>query len=292
MEIQKFAKLTKAAKKTLEDLLNSYVEKELTIEACMEQSQAKATDIIAKAKCIEQAAILRSKEVLEKAECDSTAARAQMDKDKEDWENEKKSIARTHHFENNDIKLDIGGLCFSTSLTTLTRFPDTMIGAMFSGRHYLKKNDAGAFFIDRDGTHFRHILNFLRSPENYMLTLESNLKEELEGEAEFYGLKDRMFPARFYPAQHMQYPPHGWGGNQHIRSMVSFIYSNMYMFVFMYLLSFIHMSQLFTYVYLYVSTISLINMHTYCIQTCTIHNFLSIIFLKTKNIILVLSLCQ
>jgi hypothetical protein len=37
---------------------------------------------------------------------------------------------------------------------------------MFSGRHELKKNEAGAHFIDRDGTHFNQILNFLRAPES------------------------------------------------------------------------------------------------------------------------------
>jgi hypothetical protein len=78
-------------------------------------------------------------------------------------------------------------------LTTLTRFPDTMLGAMFSGRHDLKKNNTGAFFIYRDFMHFRHILNLLRSPEG-------NLKEELKGEAEFYGLGDLIHssPAEKY----------------------------------------------------------------------------------------------
>jgi hypothetical protein len=99
---------------------------------------------------------------LDKAGCDgkslinvAQAKRAKMDKE------EKKLIARTHHFENNEIKLDIGGYCFTTTLTTLTQFPDTMTGVLFSGRHSLMKNDAGAYFIDRDGRDFHHILNFL-----------------------------------------------------------------------------------------------------------------------------------
>jgi hypothetical protein len=205
METEKFADLTTSAKKILEDVLDSYKEKESIIKAYAAQSQAEANIVIAKAKDIEQEAIIKSKKILEKAECDSKATHEQMDKDKEEWEKEKKSIARTYHFENNEIKLDIGGQCFTTTLTTLTRFPDTMIGAMFSGRHNLKKNDAGAYFIDRDGIHFRHILNFLRSPENHVLKMESNLKEELENEAEFYGLSDRMFPVPFCPAQPMDF---------------------------------------------------------------------------------------
>lgn len=101
------------------------------------------------------------------------------------------------------IKLDIGGQCFSTTLTTLTLFPDTWLGVMFSDP--LKSNVFldydGTYFIDRDGTHFRYILNFLRSKEPYKLNLESNIKEELEREADFYGLGDRMFP--FTPAKPM-----------------------------------------------------------------------------------------
>lgn len=117
--------------------------------------------------------------------------------EKGNWELEKNKIATTYHFENNEIMLDIGGHSFTTTLTTLQRFPETMIGAMFSGRHNLKKNEAGSYFIDRDGTHFRHILNFLRSPERFLLhfqlSSESNFFKELEFEAEFYGLAEMMF---------------------------------------------------------------------------------------------------
>jgi hypothetical protein len=77
-----------------------------------------------------------------------------------------------------------------------------MLGAMFSGRHDLRKdNDTGAFFIDRDGTHFLNILNFLRSPENYEYKTEPKNENELKKEADFYGLGDLMFPSSLIPAQ-------------------------------------------------------------------------------------------
>ena len=41
------------------------------------------------------------------------------------------------------IKLDVGGHRFTTSLTTLRRFPDTMLGAMFSGRHTFHFDEEG-----------------------------------------------------------------------------------------------------------------------------------------------------
>ena len=114
------------------------------------------------------------------------------------WDEEKKCIATTHNLEAT-IKLDIGGHSFTTTLTTLTRFPDTMLGAMFSGRHALTKNEAGAYFIDRDGRHFHYILNFLRSPESFDNScIQGSTLMELKHEAGYYGLKDLMF---FEPAK-------------------------------------------------------------------------------------------
>ena len=61
------------------------------------------------------------------------------------------------------VKLNVGGSKFETTLSTLTRHPDSMLAVMFSGRHEVPQDDDGYVFIDRDGTHFRIILNFLRT---------------------------------------------------------------------------------------------------------------------------------
>ena len=112
----------------------------------------------------------------------------------ENWDAEQKRIASTHNFEPT-VKLDVGGHSFTTTLITLTRFPDTMLGAMFSGRHALSKDEAGAHFIDRDGTHFREIVNFLRIPDSWDNSgIQGRQLRELTNEAEYYGLKDLMFP--------------------------------------------------------------------------------------------------
>ena len=98
----------------------------------------------------------------------------------------------THNFEP-IIKLNVGGHTFTTTISTLTRFPDTMLGAMFSGRHDLLKDETGAYFIDRDGSHFRYILNFLRSPEPFDINcIPSTTMTELKIEIDYYGLKDFM----------------------------------------------------------------------------------------------------
>ena len=111
------------------------------------------------------------------------------------WEEEKSRIATTRTFDAM-VKLNVGGHLFTTTLATLTRFPTTMLGAMFSGRHALVKDENGAYFIDRDGRHFHEILNFLRAPAAYTTdAMNDRMKTELKIEADYYGLKDLIFPA-------------------------------------------------------------------------------------------------
>ncbi|XP_010243737.1 PREDICTED: FH protein interacting protein FIP2 isoform X2 [Nelumbo nucifera] len=84
------------------------------------------------------------------------------------------------------VRLNIGGKKFCTTIDTLTqREPDSMLAAMFSGRHTLCQ-EKGFVFVDRDGKHFRHILNWLR--DGVVPTLEDSQYPELLREAEYYQL--------------------------------------------------------------------------------------------------------
>lgn len=58
------------------------------------------------------------------------------------------------------VPLNIGGAHFTTRLSTLRRYEDTMLAAMFSGRHYIPTDAEGRYFIDRDGAHFGYVLRF------------------------------------------------------------------------------------------------------------------------------------
>ncbi|XP_067678327.1 uncharacterized protein [Haliotis asinina] len=60
------------------------------------------------------------------------------------------------------IDLNVGGRHLTTSLSTLTKYPDSMLAAMFSGRQSVKKDKDDRYFIDVDGDVFAHVLNFLR----------------------------------------------------------------------------------------------------------------------------------
>ena len=69
-----------------------------------------------------------------------------------------------------------------------------MLHAMFSGRFDTKPGEDGSYFIDRDGTHFRHILNYLRTGK-LVLPDDKVVRKELLNEAEFYqidGILDEL----------------------------------------------------------------------------------------------------
>ena len=66
------------------------------------------------------------------------------------------------HF-SSTVKLDVGGQHFTTTVQTLTKDPNSMLAAMFSGNFEMKPSEDGSFFIDWDETHFRFILNFLHT---------------------------------------------------------------------------------------------------------------------------------
>ena len=87
------------------------------------------------------------------------------------------------------INLNVGGRIYTTSRSTLTRYPDSMLGAMFSGRISSTRDLEGNFVIDGDGPLFRFVLNFLRRS---VLTLPEDFKEldMLAAEADFYQIQE------------------------------------------------------------------------------------------------------
>ena len=61
----------------------------------------------------------------------------------------------------------------------------SMLHAMFSSRFDTKPGEDGSYFIDRDGTHFRYILNYLRTGE-LIVPNDEIIRRELLAEAKFY----------------------------------------------------------------------------------------------------------
>jgi hypothetical protein len=60
------------------------------------------------------------------------------------------------------VELNIGGYRFQTSVQTLRRVPHTFFDAYFSGRYAQDVCNDGSIFVDRDGEHFGHVLEYMR----------------------------------------------------------------------------------------------------------------------------------
>ncbi|CAM2724539.1 unnamed protein product [Rotaria socialis] len=81
------------------------------------------------------------------------------------------------------VTLNVGGQLFSTTIETLTK-EKCLFTKMFSGQYDLREHQ-GATFIDRDPTHFRTLLNYLRT-NTFIKPKSSEDYNELCLEAEYY----------------------------------------------------------------------------------------------------------
>ncbi|XP_041862895.1 uncharacterized protein LOC121653454 isoform X2 [Melanotaenia boesemani] len=78
---------------------------------------------------------------------------------------------------NAPVHIDVGGHMYTSSLATLTRYPESRIGRLFDGTEPIVLDSLKQhYFIDRDGPMFRYILNFLRTsklliPEDFKVSV-------------------------------------------------------------------------------------------------------------------------
>ena len=98
------------------------------------------------------------------------------------------------------MKISVGGTPFETRLSVLTSdvAKDTMLGAMFSGRHRVDFDEkTGAVLIDSGDTEvFQHVLNFLRDPIAFEIDpskYNDDQRASLCKRAQFYNM-----PVEFY----------------------------------------------------------------------------------------------
>ena len=136
--------------------------------------------------------------------------RDELASEMKDWEEEKERVKQTKVFDK-VITLNVGGTRYTTTLSTLTKYPDSMLGVMFSGRHYLPQQEDGSYFIDRDGEVFKYILMYLRdrdlcfdylhddglrNPQDQPSPLESSLLKLVAYEAQYFQLRELETKAR------------------------------------------------------------------------------------------------
>lgn len=123
----------------------------------------------------------------------------QLENTKKKLENERAEFEKTratveselNKFTSGRVKVNVGGTRYETTLSTLQKYPDSMLGTMFSGRHELHVDDDGHVFIDRDGKYFGDVLNYLRDGKGAILT-DRNIVDlkMINFELNYYGLPE------------------------------------------------------------------------------------------------------
>lgn len=95
------------------------------------------------------------------------------------------------------VRLDVGGVRYTTLLSTLCKHPDSMLSTMFRGISEqvngapaigLTRDNDGTYIIDRDGPSFRHVLNYLRheGPGSFLPPLDDSERLLLASEADYF----------------------------------------------------------------------------------------------------------
>ena len=100
--------------------------------------------------------------VREAVEQERARGEAELQAKRAALEAEMAAMQQVQATQGSQVELDVGGQHFSTSLATLRSKPGTMLDAMFSGRYLVDKAEDGSVFLDRDGSVFGHVLEYLR----------------------------------------------------------------------------------------------------------------------------------
>ncbi|KAH3886702.1 BTB/POZ domain-containing protein KCTD7-like [Dreissena polymorpha] len=93
------------------------------------------------------------------------------------------------------LPLNVGGVKYVTRLSTLKKYPDSMLAALFSGRYQVDKDAEGNYFLDSNGILFGYLLEFLRNglvpPKDHAIPLYR--------EATYYGLHELAEKLHYMP---------------------------------------------------------------------------------------------
>jgi hypothetical protein len=88
--------------------------------------------------------------------------RAEVEVRREELGREVAAMHKHNEAQEGPVELNIGGYRFETSVQTLRRVPHTFFDAYFNGRYAQDVCADGSIFVDRDGEHFRHVLEYMR----------------------------------------------------------------------------------------------------------------------------------
>lgn len=95
-------------------------------------------------------------------------------------------VAAHNNHVHDDVMLNIGGERLVTvARSTLTQFKESMLGAMFSGRHELATDSNGRVYLNRDPKYFDYVLEYLRSGGKAPSSLPADERERCRVLEEF-----------------------------------------------------------------------------------------------------------
>jgi hypothetical protein len=180
-------------------------------ESITRLANEESTKILAKADQIVADSLRAAEEKIVEAKQIAHRTIVSAHQEKQGWEKERAMIAKTHEFDSSKISLDVGGSRFATRLSTLTTGAagESMLAAMFSGRHALDQDEKdGSYFIDRDGTFFGQVLNYLRDPANFVVPINGNARELLLKDAEYYQLPALQEALKYLSATNIEIIDH------------------------------------------------------------------------------------
>lgn len=89
------------------------------------------------------------------------------------------------------VQLNVGGILYTTTKQTLM-YPGSFFVAMFSGKMQEGLLIEGRIFLDRNGDLFKHVLDYLRSPELWCPPGDEGIVAALIGEADYFCLSGML----------------------------------------------------------------------------------------------------
>jgi hypothetical protein len=143
-------------RREIQPVLETLVEGVLsTVRCALEATEQRLAE--GRADSFQTSAIVRAE-----VEAELAAGFAEVKVNRDRLDREKASMRMHQEAQEGHVELNVGGYRFETSVQTLRRIPGTYFDIYFSGRYAQEVCDDGSIFVDRNGEHFGHVLEYMR----------------------------------------------------------------------------------------------------------------------------------